>query len=99
MSPFAVSSSMLLYAILSASNGYTVSNVGPTSPSNNFMGIQVCYKREIAHTFIAFNIGDVTYPNLVRMGRNDSLNQVWVFAIIMVGICCLIAPTALYYAP
>ena len=60
------------------------------------MGIQVCYKREIAHTFIGFNIDDVTCPNLVRMGRNDSLNQVWVFAIIMVGICCLIAPTALY---
>ena len=60
------------------------------------MGIQVCYKREIAHTFIGFNIGDVTCPNLVRMSRNYSLNQVWVFAIIMVGICCLIAPTALY---
>ena len=45
------------------------------------MGIQVCYKREIAHTFIGFNIGDVTCPNLVRMGRNYSLNQVWVFAI------------------
>ena len=66
------------------------------SPPNDFMGIQVCYKREIAHTFIGFNIGDVTCPNLVWMGRNDSLNQVWVFAIIMVGICCLIAPTALY---
>lgn len=51
------------------------------------MGIQICYKREIAHTFIGFNIGDVTCPNLVRMGRNYSLNQVWIFAIIMVGIC------------
>ena len=29
---------------------------------------------------IGFNIGDVTCPNLVRMGRNYSLNQVWVFA-------------------
>ena len=32
-----------------------------------------------------FNIGDVTCPNLVRMGRNYSLNQVWIFAVIMVA--------------
>ena len=43
--------------------------LGPTALSNNFMGIQVCYKREIAHTFIGFNIGDVTRPNLVRMSK------------------------------